>query len=57
MTTTTPQEKEQSDSDKAKGTTFKCKYCGRTRPLDEMGTLTRFHPPVIVCQNCAKKMQ
>ena len=57
MTTTTPQEKEQSNSDKAKEITFKCKYCSRTRSLDEMRTLTRFHPPIVACQDCAKKMQ
>jgi len=37
--------------------TFKCKYCGKTWPLDEMRTLTRFFPPVVACRECEKKMR
>jgi len=57
MTTTRPQEKEQSDSDKTKEITFKCRYCGGNWPLDDMRTLTGFFPPVVACPDCAKKMQ
>jgi len=39
-----------------KEVTFKCKYCGETKPLDDMRTLTRFFPPVVVCRECEKKM-
>jgi len=57
MTVTRPQEKEQSGSDETKEITFKCKYCGKDKPLDDMRTLTRFFPPVVACRDCAKKMQ
>jgi len=35
MTTTRPREKEQSDSNETKEITFKCRYCGKDKPLDE----------------------
>jgi hypothetical protein len=57
MVTKRPQEKEQSGSDETKEITFKCKYCGKTRSLDDMRTVTRFFPPVVACRDCAKKMQ
>jgi len=49
MTTTRPREKEQSDS------TFKCRYCGKDKPLDDMKALTRFFPPVVACRECERK--
>ena len=41
---------------KAKKITFKCKYCEKSKPLDEMVVLTRFFPPVVACRDCEKKM-
>jgi len=57
MTTKKPETKEQSNSDKTKEITFKCKYCGENKPLDDMRRLTRFFPPVVVCRDCEKKMR
>ena len=37
--------------------TFKCRRCGRQRPLQEMRSITRFVPVLIVCQDCQKEMQ
>ena len=42
---------------KANGPTFKCKFCEKSRPLDEMVVITRFFPPVVACQDCEKKMR
>jgi hypothetical protein len=45
---------------KPKGTkeiTFKCKFCGVTKPLGEMRILTRFFPPVVACQDCDRELR
>jgi len=57
MTTTRPQEKEKASSGETKEVTFKCKYCGKTWPLDDMRTLTRFFPPVVACRDCERKIR
>jgi len=57
MTTKRPQEKKQSGSDETKEITFRCKYCGKNRPLDDMRILTRFFPPVVACPDCERKMR
>lgn len=49
--------KKQSESKETKDITFKCKYCGKTWPLDDMRTLSRFFPPVVACRECEKKMR
>ncbi len=40
-----------------KEVTFKCKFCDRDKPLDEMTVLTRFSPLVVACRDCEKKMR
>ena len=53
-------EKEESksrDTKETKEITFRCKYCGNMKPLDEMRILTRFFPPVVACSDCEKKMR
>jgi len=42
---------------KIKEPSFECKFCNKTRPLDEIMILTRFFPPVNACRDCGKKMQ
>ncbi len=37
--------------------TFKCRFCGRLRPLSEMMILARFFPPMVACQDCENHMQ
>jgi hypothetical protein len=34
--------------------TFKCSRCGREKPIEDMRTVTRFIPVLIVCQDCAR---
>jgi hypothetical protein len=36
---------------------FRCRVCGRERPIHEMRTVTRFLPVLIVCENCAKALR
>ena len=57
MTTTRPQGEEQSDSNETKDITFKCKYCGKDKPLDNMRMLTGFFPPMVACRDCEMKMR
>ena len=45
------------EESKAKTITFKCKFCEKSKPLDEMVVLTRFFPPIVACRDCEKKMQ
>jgi len=47
----------QSESEKYQQVTFKCRFCGEIKPLQEMVRMTRFFPPVVACSGCAKKME
>jgi len=44
-------------STKPKEFTFRCKFCGKDRPLDDMRTLTRFFPPLVACRECERKIE
>ena len=37
--------------------TFKCRVCGKDKPIEDMRTVTRFVPVLIVCQECAKTLR
>ena len=52
--------KKNKENSAAKGTekiTFKCRFCGRFKPLNEMRVLTRFFPLIAACSDCERKMQ
>ena len=34
--------------------TFTCKFCGKTKSLDDMRVVTRFFPPLPACKDCWK---
>jgi hypothetical protein len=36
---------------------FKCRLCEKEKPLQEMRTVTRFVPVLVVCQDCAKTLR
>lgn len=36
---------------------FKCRLCGKLRPISQMKTIKRFRPTIIVCQECEKLLQ
>jgi len=40
-----------------RGVTFRCKFCGESKPLSEMRVITTFFPPLIACRDCEKEMQ
>jgi hypothetical protein len=54
---TTEAEKGKPSETKAKKVTFKCKFCGKSRPLEEMVVLTAYFPPLIACRECEKKIR
>ena len=33
---------------------FKCRLCGKQKPISEMKVIKRFRPVIIVCQDCEK---
>jgi len=39
------------------GLNFICQFCHKQKPLEEMKTLTRFFPPLIVCKACWKLLE
>jgi hypothetical protein len=50
-------DKKQPRVAKEEGITFKCHFCGETRPITEMRILTRFFPQIVACRDCERKMQ
>ena len=48
---------EQSERKQAREVRFRCKYCEKTKPLDEIMSLARFLPWTVAYNDCAKKMQ
>ena len=44
------------DPTKPKEITFKCKFCGNEKPLDEIRSLIRFFPPLIACLECERRI-
>jgi ribosome-binding protein aMBF1 (putative translation factor) len=36
---------------------FKCRLCGKEKPLQEMRTVTRFNPVLVVCEDCARTLR
>jgi ribosomal protein S14 len=36
---------------------FRCRRCGRERPLSEMRSVARFLPVLIVCRDCARELR
>ncbi len=47
---------EKKKKPKIKEITFKCKFCEKSKPLEEMVVLTRFFPPITACRDCEKEM-
>jgi hypothetical protein len=37
--------------------TFLCQMCQKQKPLAEMRLVTRFVPPLVVCQDCARDLR
>jgi len=37
--------------------TFKCKFCEKSKPINDMIVMTKFFPPVVLCRECERKMR
>jgi hypothetical protein len=37
--------------------TFYCQRCEKYRPIAEMRMVTRFVPPLVVCEECARELR
>ena len=48
---------EAKEAKEAKETTFKCGFCGESKPLSEMTVITRFFPQLVACRDCERKMR
>jgi len=57
MTTETVKKKELPEVKETSEITFKCKYCGKKTPLDDMRRVDRFSPPLVACRECEKKLR
>jgi len=56
MTTRDAEEKNEPAENIASEITFRCKSCGKLKPLNEMRVVTRFFPLLVVCKDCEKDM-
>ena len=57
MTTREVRKKEKAQAKGTKEITFECRFCGRSKPLDEVMVLTRFFPLLVACQDCEKEIE
>jgi len=58
MTTETLKKEQSEQSDKkSREITFKCKFCGKDKPLDDMKAVNGYFPPVIACSECERKLR
>ncbi|MGD0794825.1 MAG: hypothetical protein ABR958_04430 [Dehalococcoidales bacterium] len=51
--------KEKAESGKSgdKEIKFKCRVCGLEKPIQDMRTVTRFIPVLVVCEKCARTLR
>ncbi|HJX13244.1 MAG TPA: hypothetical protein VJ377_06925 [Dehalococcoidales bacterium] len=36
---------------------FKCQRCGKDKPLEDMRSVTRFLPVLVVCRDCVRELR
>lgn len=49
-------EKGQLEAEEAREITFKCKICGKIKPLNQLREMRRFFPLIVACADCDDKM-
>ena len=50
-------EADNKEQPKQKKITFKCRFCEKSKPLEDMVTLPGYFPPIVACQECERKMR
>ena len=53
---TKPKSKANDGSPRDAKFTFKCRLCGKEKPVEDMRTITRFNPVMLVCRDCARSL-
>jgi len=53
---TKPKSKANDGSPKDTNFIFKCRLCGKEKPVEDMRTITRFNPVLLVCRDCARSL-
>jgi len=48
--------KVESEEKEVKEITYTCKYCNKPKTFSDMKIMRRYFPPVIVCLECATKL-
>jgi len=48
---------EKTPKKETRAVTFKCRICGENKPIEEMRTISRFFPMLVVCQGCEKTLR
>ena len=56
MTQTDPKQAPETKEKEAGAVVFRCQRCEKEKPLEEMRTVTRFFPLMVVCRECEKEM-
>lgn len=56
MTAEKLEKKDKGKRKEPKEITFRCQNCDKYKPLEDMRTVTRFFPPLVLCQDCEKEM-
>lgn len=56
MTQADPKEAPKTKKKEPGAVIFRCQRCGKERPLEEMRTVTRFFPLMVVCRECEKEI-
>jgi hypothetical protein len=56
MTAEKLEKKDKEKGKEPKEITFRCQNCEKYKPLEDMRTVTRFFPPMVLCQDCEKEM-
>jgi transcription elongation factor Elf1 len=51
------QENDKAKKQKPLQITFKCQRCNKRKPLEDMRSITRFIPVLVVCRDCEKEMR
>jgi transcription elongation factor Elf1 len=57
MTAEAKKADENIEKQKPREIKFRCQRCEKEVPLQEMVSVTRFRPVLIVCRNCAEELR
>ncbi len=56
MTAEKLEKEDKVDGKEPKIITFMCQGCDKYKPIEDMRTVNRFFPPLVLCRDCEKEM-